>query len=101
VAEEELVFRKFLPIHVLTWKTSPSDATRTSRTSPGGGVPDYPFCCQPAAPNVSSVRQGDRALGKDRRRPPAAAVLTKNILITHHLEPVLAVKSRFLSKHEV
>jgi magnesium transporter len=107
-AEEELVFRKFLPIHSLTLE----DITKLRRTPnephfpKAEEFPDYLFVvANPLAPNVLGALRGKEIekLGTDRRRTTQlSAVLTENLLITHHLEPVQAVEElhKYLKKHE-
>lgn len=107
-AEEELVFRTFLPIHALTLE----DITKLRRepNSPhfpkAEEFPDYLFVvANPLAPAVLAALGGRQieALGKEpNRTTQLSAVLTRNILITHHYEPVKAIEElrRFISKHD-
>jgi magnesium transporter len=107
--EEELVLQHFFPVHVLTLE----DVTRLRREPDEPPhfpkveeFPDYLF--------VISNPLTERLLGRIHRRPgeilavadmrhstQLSAVLTGNILITHHYESVPSVDAlrSFLSKH--
>jgi magnesium transporter len=107
--EEQAVFERFLKVHALTLE----DVTKPHR-KPGEGAhfpkveefPDYLFVVvNPLPPEL--VHGGTAALGVSahrlvhRERPQLSAVLTRNVLITHHYKPLGCVDDvrAFLDRH--
>ncbi|MCU0702721.1 MAG: magnesium/cobalt transporter CorA [Fimbriiglobus sp.] len=118
--EEERVLRRFHCVHPLTLE----DITKPRR-DPGEGAhlpkveefPDYlfvivnplpadlcrvppPVNCEPTA-SVSGLLTVASRLAKARSRPQLSAVLTHNVLITHHYAPLPCVQDgqKYLARH--
>ena len=105
--EERFIFKQFFPIHTLTLE----DITRMRREKCAPHFPkveefpDYLFVVvNPLAPHFL-----DRLLGKnahagapERATTQLSAVLAKNLLITHHYEPVQGIEALrgYLARHE-
>lgn len=104
-AEEALVFERFLPVHRLTL----DDITKPRREPEQGAhlpkveeFPDYLFVivnplprwavAATARPADEPAPAGDDARAIRRSRPQLSAVLTGNILITHHYQPLVCVQ---------
>jgi magnesium transporter len=106
--EEHLAFKEFLAVHTLTLE----DITRLRR-EPGDPhfpkveeFPDYLFVVvNPLAPRVLQALRNtasEARLTNGSATTQLSAVLTNHALITHHAEPVEAVRQlrAFLGKHE-
>jgi magnesium transporter len=106
--EEELVFRHFLPIHSL----SQEDVTKPRREPDAHPhfpkveeFPDYLFIIvNPLSEEYLAAIQHQPANGfqyPERAVTQLSAVLTENILVTHHYQSLTAVRElkNFLSKH--
>jgi magnesium transporter len=102
--EEDLVFRRFLPVHPLTLE----DITR-SRREPDGlphfpkveEFPDYLFV---VVNPLRSRAEGEPATGRTELAQSVvqlSAVLTHQVLITHHYKPLPAATEvkRFCGRH--
>jgi magnesium transporter len=111
-AEEELVFGRFFPVHVLTRE----DITRPrSSQDPGSHLPkveefpDYLFVVVNPLPPGLAAALAARGKGAPplpprparNRRPQLSAVMNHRILITHHYEPLECVTSArgFVERH--
>lgn len=107
--EEELVLAEFLPVHLLTLE----DITQRHHEPEERGhfpkveeFPDYLFIVvNPLTPGFqkSIKSESDFASSQDIRAvTQLSAVLTHKILITHHAEPLQAVRDlrHYLTKHE-
>jgi magnesium transporter len=102
--EEDLVYRKFLPIHPLTLE----DITRPRR-DPGGAphlpkveeFPDYLFVI--ANPLRPPPDAGTESIGDGAATATVqlSAILTKTILITHHYQvlPAVTDAKQYLYRH--
>ncbi|MBP3957060.1 magnesium/cobalt transporter CorA [Gemmata sp. G18] len=115
--EEAAVFQKFLPVHMLTLE----DITRMRREPDQGAhfpkveeFPDYLFVIvNPLPPGLSKLAasKGKPAEGEAklpsasrmlrRHRPQLSAVLSRNVLVTHSMEPLACIASahQFLARH--
>ena len=111
--EEALVFERFLKIHPLTLE----DITKPRREPDADGhlpkveeFPDYLFVvvnplppglaeAATQTPNMPEARAV--AAQKKRRRPQLSAVITKQVLITHHYDPLTCtdVGHHFIERH--
>jgi magnesium transporter len=104
--EEALVFERFLPIHTLTL----GDITKPRREpEQGAHLPkveefaDYLFMVvNPLPPGLADAKTG--TTGKRirlRDRPQLSAVLTRQVLITHHYTPMACIEgvSGYLARH--
>jgi magnesium transporter len=102
-AEERLVFDKYFPVHVLTLE----DITRPRRLPDNvphfpkaEEFPDYLFVIS----NPLTQNAVDVFLDKENTGPlnsQLSAILTQNILITHHCQPLNSVTAlhTYLTKH--
>lgn len=111
--EEALVFERFLKVHPLTLE----DITKPRREPDQDGhlpkaeeFPDYLFVivnplppglaeAATQTPNTPEARAVARQ--KRRRRPQLSAVVTKQVLVTHHSEPLTCtdVGHHFIARH--
>jgi magnesium transporter len=114
-AEEERVLRGFLPVHALTF----GDVTKERRTPAEGThlpkveeFPDYLFAVvNPLPPGLAEMLGPAKSAGprpsleelRERRkhRPQLSAVMTKNVLVTHHYRPLACVDAArgFAGRH--
>lgn len=115
--EEDLVFRRFLPVHPLTLE----DVTKPRREpSEGAHLPkveefkDYLFVIvNPLPPGFSPAANGDkdpppaeaapvRDLRARRLRPQLSAVMTHRVLVTHHYDALASVDEvrSYAARHE-
>jgi magnesium transporter len=97
--EEELIFKQFLKVHDLTLE----DLTKPRREpTQGAHLPkveefrDYLFVVVNPLPS-GGLAKSMRA----RHRPQLSAILTDQVLITHHYEPLTAVESvlKYVQRH--
>ena len=118
--EEERVFKRFHPVHPLTLE----DVTKPRRTpEEGAHLPkveefaDYLFvivnplpadvCRVPSktpsspTPHPQKGAGGRSSLTRRRQRPQLSAVLTHNVLITHHYAPLPCIEDgqKYLARH--
>src|SRR5262245_34571469 len=105
--EEQLVFEGFFPIHTLSLE----DVTRLRREPQAAPhlpkveeFPDYLFLIvNPLTREFLQHvgKQGNRHNGSSRAFTQLSAVLTRNILITHHYEPMNCIDQLhgFLQRH--
>lgn len=104
--EEALVFERFLPVHALTL----GDITKPRREpEQGAHLPkveefaDYLFMVvNPLPPGLADAKNGTS--GKRirlRDRPQLSAVLTRQVLVTHHYTPMACIEgvSGYLARH--
>lgn len=107
--EESRIFSQFLPVHPLTLE----DITKPRRDSGQGAhlpkaeeFPNYLFVVvNPLPPGLmqpSEIAADDTANAARARRPQLSAVLTGNVLITHHYRKLKCVDAvaEFLARHE-
>ncbi|MBA4063608.1 MAG: magnesium and cobalt transport protein CorA [Isosphaera sp.] len=114
-AEEEKVFRTFLPVHSLTFgditkeRRTPSEGTHLPKVEE---FPDYLFAVvNPLPPGLAeslgpakkgAPRPSLRELRERRKhRPQLSAVMTRNVLVTHHYRPLACVDAArgFAERH--
>jgi magnesium transporter len=117
--EEKAVFERFLPVHVLTVQ----DITKPRRQPEEGAhfpkveeFHDYLFVIvNPLPPGLAEAARKRRAGEKSeagllqrratqlvhRQRPQLSAVLTRNVLVTHHYQPLgcVDVARAFIDRH--
>lgn len=104
--EEALVFERFLPVHILTL----GDITKPRREpEQGAHLPkveefaDYLFMIvNPLPPGLADAKNG--TTGKRirlRDRPQLSAILTRQVLITHHYTSMACIEevSGYLARH--
>lgn len=106
-AEEELVLKRFFPIHSLSYE----DITRLRREPEAPPhfpkveeFPNYLFVIVNPLTSAFLKHVEAKVTGPTEAKPftQLSAVLTRNILITHHFEPLpcLDEVTGFLSRHE-
>lgn len=113
--EEVAIFQKFMPVHLLSFE----DITRIRREPDRGAhfpkveeFPDYLFViANPLPPGLlalASAKRGPDAVPLPsasrllhRHRPQLSAVLSRNVLITHSMEPLTCVEAahQYLARH--
>lgn len=103
--EEARVFEQFLPVHSLTL----GDVTKPRREpDQGAHLPkveefaDYLFMVvNPLPPGLADPAGAGRKRIRLRDRPQLSAVLTKQVLVTHHYPPLACVEgvSGYLARH--
>lgn len=112
--EEAAVFQTFMPVHLLSFE----DITRIRREPDRGAhfpkveeFPDYLFViANPLPPGLVALaaKRGPGA-GRlpsasrllHRNRPQLSAVLSRNVLVTHSMEPLACIESahQYLARH--
>jgi magnesium transporter len=101
--EEDLVFRKFLPVHALTledMRLPRREPDRPPHFPKAEEFPDYLFVVATPLRPVDEQKDA-RAIDPTRCVVQLSAVLTHQVLITHHYTPLSAVGGvkQFLHRH--
>ena len=109
--EEAQVFEKFLPIHPLTLEdiTKPRrDPTQGAHLPKVEEFPNYLFVvANPLPPGFGEPKpagtpaEHSSARLRSAKRPQLSAVLTRNVLITHHYDDLRSIRSvvQYIARH--